>query len=135
MRSSPEDNWRSPHGPISRTTPSIGAPRGTARERDLADRLLAPFNWPDAQVLKNTIEAAGFHQTQVRSKALPLIFESGIAQAARALEATPLAPSLATLPEGTQLKLKAAIGANLAPLLRDGKVSANMTSNIAVART
>ena len=103
--------------------------------RDLADRLLAPFNWPDAQVLKNTIEAAGFHQTQVRSKALPLIFESGIAQAARALEATPLAPSLATLPEGTQLKLKAAIGANLAPLLRDGKVSANMTSNIAVART
>jgi ubiquinone/menaquinone biosynthesis C-methylase UbiE len=103
--------------------------------RDLADRLLAPFNWPDAQVLKNTIEAAGFHQTQVRSKALPLIFEGGIAQAARALEATPLAPSLATLPEGTQLKLKAAIGANLAPLLRDGKVSANMTSNIAVART
>jgi ubiquinone/menaquinone biosynthesis C-methylase UbiE len=103
--------------------------------RDLADRLLAPFNWPDAQALKNTIEAAGFHETRVRSTTLPLIFEGGIAQAARALEATPLAPSLATLPAEAQHKLKAAIGANLAPLFSNGKVSAKMTSNIAVART
>ena len=29
---------------------------------DLADRLLAPFSWPDAQVLKNTVEAAGYHE-------------------------------------------------------------------------
>ena len=92
---------------------------------DLADRLLAPFSGPDTQVLKNTVEAAGFHE---------LIFEGGIAQAARALAATPLAPSLATLPAGTHLRLNAAIGAHLAPLLGDGKVSANMTSNIAIAR-
>ena len=101
---------------------------------DLADRLLAPFSWPDAQVMKNTVEAAGFHEIRVRSATLPLIFEGGIAQAARALAASPLAPSLATLPAGTQLRLNAAIGAHLAPLLRDGKVSANMTSNIAIAR-
>jgi hypothetical protein len=31
-------------------------------------------------------------------------------------------------------KLNAAIGARLAPLLTDGKVSADMTSNIAIAR-
>jgi ubiquinone/menaquinone biosynthesis C-methylase UbiE len=102
---------------------------------DLADRLLAPFNGPDAQVLKNTIDAAGFHAIRVRTATLPLTFEGGIAQAARALEATPLAPSLATLPAGQQLRLNAAIGAHLAPLLRGGKVSANMTSTIAVART
>jgi hypothetical protein len=84
--------------------------------------------------LKNTVQAAGFHEIRVRSATLPLIFEGGIAQAARALAATPLAPSLATLPAGTQLKLKAAIDAHLGPLLRDGKVSANMTSNIAIAR-
>ena len=102
---------------------------------DLADRLLAPFSWPDAQVLKDTVEAAGFHEIRVRSAALPLIFEGGIAQAARALEATPLAPALATLPAGTHLKLNAALGAHLAPLLDDGKVGANMTSNIAIART
>jgi len=65
---------------------------------------------------------------------LRLTFEGGIAQATRALAATPLAPSLATLPVGTHLILKAAIGAHLAPLLRDGKVSVNMTSNIAIAR-
>lgn len=101
---------------------------------DLADRLLAPFCWPDAQVIKSTVEAAGFHDVRVWNACLPLIFEGGIAQAVSALAATPLAPSLATLPEGTQLRLNAAIGAHLAPLLTDGKVSANMTSNIAIAR-
>jgi ubiquinone/menaquinone biosynthesis C-methylase UbiE len=101
---------------------------------DLADRLLAPFSWPDAQVLKNTLEAAGFHDIHVRAVTLPLTFEGGIGQAARALAATPLAPSLATLPAGTHHRLNAAIGSHLAPLLRDGKVSANMTSNIAIAR-
>jgi ubiquinone/menaquinone biosynthesis C-methylase UbiE len=101
---------------------------------ELANRLLAPFSWPDAQVLKNTVEAAGFHEIRVRSATLPLIFEGGIAQAARALAASPLAPSLATSPAGTQLRLNAAISAHLAPLLRDGKVIANMTSNIAIAR-
>src|SRR5262249_33141757 len=44
---------------------------------DLADRLLAPFSWPDAQVLKNTVETAGFHEIRVRSATLPLIFEGG----------------------------------------------------------
>ena len=102
---------------------------------DLANRLLAPFSWPQAQLLKYTVEAAGFHEIRVRSVTLPLIFEGGIAQAARALAATPLAPSLATLPAGTYLGLNAAISAHLAPLLRDGKVSAHMTSNIATART
>jgi len=101
---------------------------------DLADRLLAPFSWPDAQVLKNTVETAGFHEIRVRSATLPLIFEGGIAQGARALEATPLAPSLATLPAGTHHRLNTAIDAHLAPLLREGKVSGKMTSNIASAR-
>lgn len=100
---------------------------------DLADRLLAPFSGPDVKVLRNTVEAAGFQDSRVRSATLPLTFEGGIAQATKALAATPLAPSLASLPAGTQLKLNAAIGAHLAPLLIDGKVSANMTSNIAIA--
>jgi SAM-dependent methyltransferase len=102
---------------------------------DLADRLLAPFSWPDAQVLKDTVEAAGFHEIRVRSASLPLIFEGGIAQGARAsLAATPLAPSLATLPAGTHHRLNTAIDAHLAPFLREGRVSAKMTSNIAIAR-
>jgi SAM-dependent methyltransferase len=101
---------------------------------DLADRLLAPFSGPDVKALNNTVETAGFHDIHVRSVTLPVIFEGGIAQAARSLEASPLAPSLATLPAGTQLKLNAAIDAHLGPLLRDGKVSANMTSNVAIAR-
>jgi ubiquinone/menaquinone biosynthesis C-methylase UbiE len=116
--------------------PFYAALHGALRESvpgDLADRLLAPFSGPDVKVLKNVVETAGFHEINVRSATLPLIFEGGIAQAARALAATPLAPSLATLTTGT--RLNAAIDAHLGPLLRDGKVSANMTSNIAIART
>jgi hypothetical protein len=100
---------------------------------DLADRLLAPFSWPDTQVIKDTLDAAGFREIRVRRAALPLIFESGIAQATRALSASPLASSLVALPAATLDELDAAISARLAPLLREGKVSADMTSNIAVA--
>jgi ubiquinone/menaquinone biosynthesis C-methylase UbiE len=100
---------------------------------DLADRLLAPFSWPDPQVIKDTIAAAGFRESRVRRVALPLIFENGIAQAIRALSATPLAPALTALPLATREELNAAITARLAPLLREGKVSGDMTSNIAVA--
>jgi hypothetical protein len=31
--------------------------------RDLADRLLAPFSWPDPQVLKDALDAAGFRRS------------------------------------------------------------------------
>jgi hypothetical protein len=50
----------------------------------------------------------------------------------QALAASPLAPSPAALPAATQDALNAAIGACLAPLLSEGKIRADMTSNIAV---
>jgi ubiquinone/menaquinone biosynthesis C-methylase UbiE len=100
---------------------------------ELADRLLAPFSWADTPTIKDTIEAAGFREIRVGRAALPLIFESGIAQATGALSATPLAPSIAALPAATRAELNAAIRARLAPLLKEGKVSGDMTSNIAVA--
>jgi hypothetical protein len=37
------------------------------------------------------------------------------------------------LPAEKRLRLNAAVDARLAPLLKDGKVSANMISNIAIA--
>ena len=116
--------------------PFYAALHGALRESvpaDLADRLLGPFSGPDLQVLKNTVQAAGFHEVRVRRVTLPLIFEGGIAQATRALAATPLASSLAALPAEKRLRLNAAVDARLAPLLEDGKVSANMISNIAIA--
>jgi ubiquinone/menaquinone biosynthesis C-methylase UbiE len=100
---------------------------------DLADRLLAPFSWPDAEVMEDAIEAAGFRDIRVRRAVLPLVFEDGITQAARALSASPLAPSLAALSATTQEALSAAIRIRLAPLLREEGVSGEMTANIAVA--
>jgi ubiquinone/menaquinone biosynthesis C-methylase UbiE len=100
---------------------------------DLADRLLAPFGWSDPRAIKDTLDAAGFRDSRVRRAALPLVFEGGIAQAIGALAATPLAPAIAALPATMRDGLNAAIGMRLSPLLREGKVSADMTSNIAVA--
>jgi SAM-dependent methyltransferase len=101
---------------------------------DLADRLLGPFSWPDAQAIEQTLDAAGFSEIRVRRMALPLVFEGGIALAARALYTSPLAAALVALPEATREALNAAISARLAPLLSEGKISADMTSNIALAR-
>ena len=101
---------------------------------DLADRLLAPFSWPDSEVIEHTLDAAGFREIRIRRVALPLVFESGIALATKALFASPLAAALVALPEATRDALNAAISARLAPLLREEKISADMTSNIAVAR-
>lgn len=66
--------------------------------------------------------------------ALLLIFAGGIAQAARALSASPLAPSLAALPATAQEALNAAVKTHLAPLFTEERVSGYMTANIAVAR-
>jgi SAM-dependent methyltransferase len=102
---------------------------------DLADRLLGPFSWPDDEIIRSAIDAAGFREVHVRRAKLPLIFDGGVAHAAKALSATPLAPTLAGLPAAKQAELTAAVGARLAPLQRDGKVQADMTSNIATARS
>jgi ubiquinone/menaquinone biosynthesis C-methylase UbiE len=101
---------------------------------DLADRLLAPFSWPDPRAVKDAIEAAGFRDIRARAATLPLVFEGGIAPAAGALSASPLGPALAALPGAAQGKLNAAIAARLTPFLKDGKVEGHMASNIAVAR-
>ncbi len=60
---------------------------------DLADRALAPSSWSDPQVIKDTIDAAGFRESRVRKATLPLVFEGGVAQVVSVLSATPLAPS------------------------------------------
>ena len=100
---------------------------------DLADRLLAPFSWSDPQVMKGTIDAAGFRESRVRKATLPLVFEGGVAQAVGVLSASPLAPALAALPQTTRDALNAAARARLAPFLKEGMVRGELTSNIAVA--
>jgi ubiquinone/menaquinone biosynthesis C-methylase UbiE len=111
------------HGALRETVP-----------RDLSDRLLAPFSWPDPAVLKETIAATGFRNVSVRTAVAPLIFEQGTAQAITTLLASPLAPALAALPAATLDKVHAAATARLAPLLSEGRVVGDLTSNLAVAQ-
>jgi ubiquinone/menaquinone biosynthesis C-methylase UbiE len=101
---------------------------------ELADRLLGPFSWPDDAAVRDAIQAAGFPEVSVRRATLPLIFEGGIAEAAKTLSATPLAPALAGLPAAKQAELSAVVAARLTPMQRNGRVQGDMTSTIAVAR-
>jgi hypothetical protein len=101
---------------------------------DLADWLLAPFGWPDAQVLKDTVEAAGFHEVRVRSAALPLIFEGGNRsgrQSPRSNSARPI-PRYIARRNTPQIKRRSRRTPCSTSWGR--KVSANMNSNIAIAR-
>ena len=100
---------------------------------DLADRALAPSSWSDPQVIKDTIDAAGFRESRVRKATLPLVFEGGVAQVVSVLSATPLAPSLAALPQTTRDAINAAARARLSPFLKQGMVRGEMTSNVALA--
>jgi hypothetical protein len=62
-----------------------------------------------------------------------MVLEGGLEQAVQSFAATPVAPRVAELPEDIQRAFFARLRQEMAPLLRDGKVIGEMTSNIIVA--
>ncbi len=63
----------------------------------IADMLKAPFNLNDPRQLKALGEEAGLKNIAVKTCSLPLVFERGVDQAIRILDASPLAPQIAEL--------------------------------------
>jgi len=100
---------------------------------DLAELITAPFSWPSGTALKSTAEDAGFRNVRLSTRALPMVLEGGLEQAVQSFAGTPTAPGVAELPEGIQRAFFARLRQEMAPLLRDGKVIGEMTSNIIVA--
>jgi len=65
---------------------------------------------------------------------LPLIFQGGIDQATRLLEATPLAPQIAELPAEQQSELAASIRSRLKQFVNGTECQSTTVSNIMVSK-
>jgi hypothetical protein len=90
---------------------------------ELADLIEAPFSWPSG---------AGFRNVQLIKPSLPTVLEGGLVQAVRAFATTPVSPGVAALAQDVQDAFFARVPREMTPLLMEGKVIGNMTSNIIV---
>lgn len=102
--------------------------------QEVADMILAPFSWPSPADLKQLLTEAGFHEVEVEEWELPVTFEEGAAQAAATVDALPLAPALAELPEATREALRKDLESRYALFAREIGVHSMMSSNLATAR-
>ena len=68
----------------------------------IADMMKAPFSLGGPDQLKALAEEAGLKNVEVKTHSRPLVFERGVDQAIRILDATPLAPQVAELPSSEQ---------------------------------
>jgi ubiquinone/menaquinone biosynthesis C-methylase UbiE len=93
----------------------------------------APFRWPNAKDLKDTIEAAGFSDVQLYREDGRLTFENGIEQAIDALVAMPIAPILATQSDANRQAFHQRLRDEARPLLKGTALIGKMASNIAIA--
>jgi SAM-dependent methyltransferase len=117
--------------------PSFAAVDAALRESlppDQADPYGAPFRWSSADQLASALRGQGFADVNVREHTLPLLYEGGVAQPLAALAASPVAATVAAMPEAECLALWKAGERHLAPLVREGQVRTRMVSNIARAR-
>ncbi len=100
---------------------------------ELASLMTAPFSWPSGAALKDAAEEAGFRNIRLLTPTLPMVLEGGLEQAVRSFSATPVSPGVAALPQDTREAFFAAMRREMAPLVTDGKVIGEMTSNIIIA--
>jgi hypothetical protein len=61
-----------------------------------------------------------------------MVLEAGVEQAVQSFAATPVSPGVAALPLDVQEAFFARVRQEMTPLLKDGKVIGEMTSNIIV---
>jgi ubiquinone/menaquinone biosynthesis C-methylase UbiE len=100
---------------------------------DLAEIITAPFSWHESSALESAAKQAGFGGTRILTRSLDLVFEEGLDQAVNAFAGTPVAPSIAALPQDRQDIFFSILRRNFKPLFRDGVVRGEMTSNILIA--
>ena len=93
----------------------------------------APFQWPRADQLKDSLEDAGFKAVTVEERRLPLLFEGGVDQALSALAASPVAITVAEMAEGDRRRLFQLAAQRIDPLKTTEGVRTEMVSNIATA--
>jgi ubiquinone/menaquinone biosynthesis C-methylase UbiE len=100
---------------------------------ELANQITLPFSWPSGAQLKDAAKEAGFRDIRLLTPMLPMILEEGLEQAIRSFAATPVSPGVAALSQDLQDAFFARLRRELTPLVSDGKIIAEMTSNIIIA--
>ena len=101
---------------------------------EIADLMKAPFSLHDTEELIVLAQQAGLKNTVIKSLTLPLVFEGGIEQALRMLEATPLAPQIAKLPMEQQTKLAASLRSRLKQFENGTECQSTTVSNIMIGQ-
>jgi ubiquinone/menaquinone biosynthesis C-methylase UbiE len=117
--------------------PIIGEIHAALRENlpsDIADLMKAPFSLNDSEELIALARKAGLKNVEIKTLSLPLIFEGGIDQATRLLEATPLTPQIAELPVEQQTKLATSIRSRLERFINGTQCQSTTISNILVSK-
>jgi ubiquinone/menaquinone biosynthesis C-methylase UbiE len=100
----------------------------------IADLMKAPFSLHDSEELMALAQEAGLGSVEVKTLSLPLVFEGGIDQAIRLLEATPLTPQIAELPVEQQTELTASIRTRLNQFVSGTQCQSSTISNILVGK-
>ncbi len=101
---------------------------------EIADMMKAPFSLHDTEELVVLAQQAGLKNTVIKSFTLPLVFEGGIEQAVRLLEATPLAPQIAELPAEQQTQLAASLRSRLSQFMNRSEFQSTSVSNILIGQ-
>lgn len=116
--------WGEIHSVLQETVPS-----------SIADMMKAPFSLADTEQLRALGQEAGLTHIEIKTCSLPIIFERGIDQAIRALDATPLAPKLAELSPEEQDAMVEHLQTRLARFSSGDECRSELVSNILISRT
>jgi ubiquinone/menaquinone biosynthesis C-methylase UbiE len=100
----------------------------------IADIMKAPFSFGDPQQLAAVGEEAGLKNIEVKTCSLPLVFERGVDQAIRILDATPLAPQIAELSSEEQETLVSNLRSRMKRFLNGNECHGHQISNILISR-
>jgi ubiquinone/menaquinone biosynthesis C-methylase UbiE len=100
----------------------------------IADLMKAPFSLNDSEELMALAREAGLKNAEVKTLSLPLVFEGGINQTIRFLEATPLAPQIAELPMEQQTELATSIRSRLNQFINGTQCQSTTVSHIMVSK-
>ena len=102
---------------------------------EIADLMKAPFSLHDSGELQTLAKEAGLNNIQIKSISRPLIFEEGIDQTIRVLDATPLAPQIAELPSKQQADLADSLRSRLNQFVSGTTLQSTSISNILISKT
>jgi ubiquinone/menaquinone biosynthesis C-methylase UbiE len=97
---------------------------------EIAEILKAPFHLHNTEEVFELAKEAGFKNADVKTVSYPLVFEQGMKQASRVLEAAPFFPQIKELPQSNQDALIQSIRSRLEPFLKGEEIHVKMVSHI-----